>query len=146
MIRRPPRSTRTDTLFPYTTLFRSHAGRELAARRLQPLIDLLAREVNVGAVFEHHRHLAEAVARDRACIVEVGDARDRGLDRIGDPLLGFERLIALRLGIDLDLDVGDVGYGIDRELSGAPRTDRATHSEDSHEKTQHPGTGKEAGG
>src|SRR3546814_1682469 len=30
MIRRPPRSTRTDTLFPYTTLFRSHG----AARRL----------------------------------------------------------------------------------------------------------------
>src|SRR3546814_19710540 len=28
MIRRPPRSTRTDTLFPYTTLFRS-AKREL---------------------------------------------------------------------------------------------------------------------
>src|SRR3546814_3876672 len=29
MIRRPPRSTRTDTLFPYTTLFRS--GRRAAA-------------------------------------------------------------------------------------------------------------------
>src|SRR3546814_15277016 len=32
MIRRPPRSTRTDTLFPYTTLFRSlieRAGEEL---------------------------------------------------------------------------------------------------------------------
>src|SRR3546814_2719752 len=27
MIRRPPRSTRTDTLFPYTTLFRSHFDR-----------------------------------------------------------------------------------------------------------------------
>src|SRR3546814_5319359 len=27
MIRRPPRSTRTDTLFPYTTLFRSRSGR-----------------------------------------------------------------------------------------------------------------------
>src|SRR3546814_14797766 len=27
MIRRPPRSTRTDTLFPYTTLFRSLLGR-----------------------------------------------------------------------------------------------------------------------
>src|SRR3546814_13243841 len=27
MIRRPPRSTRTDTLFPYTTLFRSHERR-----------------------------------------------------------------------------------------------------------------------
>src|SRR3546814_15147283 len=26
MIRRPPRSTRTDTLFPYTTLFRSYRG------------------------------------------------------------------------------------------------------------------------
>src|SRR3546814_17995419 len=28
MIRRPPRSTRTDTLFPYTTLFRSRGGVE----------------------------------------------------------------------------------------------------------------------
>src|SRR3546814_19503195 len=26
IIRRPPRSTRTDSLFPYTTLFRSHLG------------------------------------------------------------------------------------------------------------------------
>src|SRR3546814_4762842 len=26
MLRRPPRSTRTDTLFPYTTLFRSDVG------------------------------------------------------------------------------------------------------------------------
>src|SRR3546814_8709548 len=31
MLRRPPRSTRTDTLFPYTTLFRS--GRLARARR-----------------------------------------------------------------------------------------------------------------
>src|SRR3546814_11289686 len=32
MIRRPPRSTRTDTLFPYTTLFRSpKAGRSPAS-------------------------------------------------------------------------------------------------------------------
>src|SRR3546814_9706810 len=28
MIRRPPRSTRTDTLFPYTTLFRSDEGEQ----------------------------------------------------------------------------------------------------------------------
>src|SRR3546814_8148680 len=28
MIRRPPRSTRTDTLFPYTTLFRSDCTRQ----------------------------------------------------------------------------------------------------------------------
>src|SRR3546814_9611924 len=32
MIRRPPRSTRTDTLFPYTTLFRSHRAQTLPAR------------------------------------------------------------------------------------------------------------------
>src|SRR3546814_12817712 len=32
MIRRPPRSTRTDTLFPYTTLFRS--GRRMGRRAL----------------------------------------------------------------------------------------------------------------
>src|SRR3546814_7516914 len=33
MIRRPPRSTRTDTLFPYTTLFRSVPGDGLYQRR-----------------------------------------------------------------------------------------------------------------
>src|SRR3546814_6737793 len=32
MIRRPPRSTRTDTLFPYTTLFRSDARYQRLAR------------------------------------------------------------------------------------------------------------------
>src|SRR3546814_2368613 len=31
MIRRPPRSTRTDTLFPYTTLFRSNARKSVVA-------------------------------------------------------------------------------------------------------------------
>src|SRR3546814_12595524 len=36
MIRRPPRSTRTDTLFPYTTLFRSSATDCLVAQ--QPAI------------------------------------------------------------------------------------------------------------
>src|SRR3546814_6476868 len=32
MIRRPPRSTRTDTLFPYTTLFRSPASTDRPAQ------------------------------------------------------------------------------------------------------------------
>src|SRR3546814_5105944 len=38
MIRRPPRSTRTDTLFPYTTLFRSVDRRQqrISAQRPQP--------------------------------------------------------------------------------------------------------------
>src|SRR3546814_3025716 len=35
MIRRPPRSTRTDTLFPYTTLFRSGRQHDLAVARRQ---------------------------------------------------------------------------------------------------------------
>src|SRR3546814_11053397 len=35
MIRRHPRSTRTDTLFPYTTLFRSATGIEAAAKVMQ---------------------------------------------------------------------------------------------------------------
>src|SRR3546814_13061349 len=35
MIRRPPRSTRTDTLFPYTTLFRSPQGEAYAARLVE---------------------------------------------------------------------------------------------------------------
>src|SRR3546814_20027405 len=48
MIRRPPRSTRTDTLFPYTTLFRS-----------RPFGLLLARGLGAGAGGEFgvgHRH------------------------------------------------------------------------------------------
>src|SRR3546814_3469712 len=41
MIRRPPRSTRTDTLFPYTTLFRSHwdAGAASDSRDIAPVPD-----------------------------------------------------------------------------------------------------------
>src|SRR3546814_19644959 len=35
MIRRPPRSTRTDTLFPYTTLFRSLSPKRRAGPRLK---------------------------------------------------------------------------------------------------------------
>src|SRR3546814_11324671 len=37
MLRRPPRSTRTDTLFPYTTLFRSGADLELLRPRPRAL-------------------------------------------------------------------------------------------------------------
>src|SRR3546814_6586588 len=43
MIRRPPRSTRTDTLFPYTTLFRSlrsYAASRLEARLCRSIRDL----------------------------------------------------------------------------------------------------------
>src|SRR3546814_6217081 len=46
MIRRPPRSTRTDTLFPYPTLFRSGVGLRVGPHRsplvvqVGPLVDL----------------------------------------------------------------------------------------------------------
>src|SRR3546814_3267730 len=49
MIRRPPRSTRTDTLFPYTTLFRSDRGRPEHAVRAR----LLPCAAVVGAVLSH---------------------------------------------------------------------------------------------
>src|SRR3546814_4235447 len=39
MIRRPPRSTRTDTLFPYTTLFRSRHLADIGERALALLVD-----------------------------------------------------------------------------------------------------------
>src|SRR3546814_9892609 len=54
MIRRPPRSTRTDTLFPYTTLFRSsvHDLLELGVlpAERQESVDLLLREVLLPAL------------------------------------------------------------------------------------------------
>src|SRR3546814_14512594 len=47
MIRRPPRSTRTDTLFPYTTLFRSRLIRPAATRGF--LGDVLPHEMTFDA-------------------------------------------------------------------------------------------------
>src|SRR3546814_11757631 len=46
MIRRPPRSTRTDTLFPYTTLFRSSGLARVDADRILIPIDARARRVS----------------------------------------------------------------------------------------------------
>src|SRR3546814_6620131 len=40
MLRRPPRSTRTDTLFPYTTLFRSVAARDRVLQRVDARLQL----------------------------------------------------------------------------------------------------------
>src|SRR3546814_6097591 len=53
MIRRPPRATRTDTLFPYTTLFRSHWLRQLD-RDSYPLLHCLSqgRTRRLGLYYE----------------------------------------------------------------------------------------------
>src|SRR3546814_784730 len=61
MIRQPPRSTRTDTLFPYTTLFRSGAGIAPSGppRRARLLPDLRVRGVGAGrAAGDNGRSLA----------------------------------------------------------------------------------------
>src|SRR3546814_13546876 len=72
MIRRPPRSTRTDTLFPYTTLFRS--------------LEHLRRAAELQAV--HARHLDDGPLR-RERSLETHDAAGRGdrRPRVMDHLL-----------------------------------------------------------
>src|SRR3546814_12041882 len=86
MIRRPPRSTRTDTLFPYTTLFRS------SHRRLVPLDAApRAQRQRAGAP------LLPAVLRPRLRRRD-GAASGRGGERKG-PLcvaLGQRRLAGLQ--------------------------------------------------
>src|SRR3546814_4160522 len=70
MIRRPPRSTRTDTLFPYTTLFRS-------------ALALQARKVDKACSETHHvvmggaRHLLEIVELPFGRDASLGLAVDR---------------------------------------------------------------------
>src|SRR3546814_2604220 len=60
MIRRPPRSTRTDTLFPYTTLFRSDQLSSLALDWL--LLD--PRRFQLGTRYGHRQTTVDLV---RAC-------------------------------------------------------------------------------
>src|SRR3546814_10937595 len=52
MIRLPPRSTRTDTLFPYTTLFRSHDENAILIDRERGIVDAV---VIIVRPVEHDR-------------------------------------------------------------------------------------------
>src|SRR3546814_8008468 len=71
MIRHPPRSTRTDTSFPYTTLFRSAlrghdemdaCGARLLGQALDQELDLLARRHHqVGELVDDHHDLRQHV-------------------------------------------------------------------------------------
>src|SRR3546814_7896076 len=54
MIRRPPISTRTDTLFPYTTLFRSGLVVHGAARSGGALVSQKAFHARAGQIFSTH--------------------------------------------------------------------------------------------
>src|SRR3546814_11974987 len=77
MIRRPPRSTRTDTLFPYTTLCRSSwyqaAKRELEGPWTAPLHDA-GIPVRTRIIENIHpvRALADAVEEEDAGLAVVG--------------------------------------------------------------------------
>src|SRR3546814_9534393 len=77
MIRRPPRSTRTDTLFPYTTLFRSAAA-PLGARSRAGPARLDRRAVGLGSAravegvlrppgVTPHRSISDRLTQIRAC-------------------------------------------------------------------------------
>src|SRR3546814_8192948 len=91
MIRRPPRSTRTGTLFPYTTRFRSHLPARLGAAPV--VTDHLAAQANT---------LADAAFVDDA----VQIVEDRGA--VGDRLFMLPRLEdeAQRVHVAVRADAG----------------------------------------
>src|SRR3546814_16996835 len=86
MIRRPPRSTRTDTLFPYTTLFRSE--------------EILQEEVG-GVLFRHlldvgtGRERLFIAGQNRAVLRRIGVIGGEGFDQIPQHL-AVERVKRLR--------------------------------------------------
>ena len=88
------------------------AGQHLA----DPLGHLLARPVDIGRVLEVDGDHRQRVLGDRAQDGLVLDAAHLDLDRVGDPLLDFDRRHPRRLDDDLNLGVRDVGEGVDREL------------------------------
>src|SRR3546814_17426862 len=73
MIRRPPSSTRTDTLFPYTTLFRSYRPAHLAGVswpwRLEQSHTMLIGTTGTGKTVALSQLLAEARARGQRAVV-----------------------------------------------------------------------------
>src|SRR3546814_20155854 len=70
MIRRPPRSTRTDTLFPYTTLFRSDVLGQVGDP-VQVAAALL-RQALAGVVDHHAAHGRGGIGEEVRAIVELG--------------------------------------------------------------------------
>src|SRR3546814_15986244 len=95
MIRRPPRSTRTDTLFPYTTLFRS---------RLLPLLHNILRRASYLALLDEQpaalQRLVSVLARS-ALLGERLAAHPLLLDelldvRVSGELPGRDALVADR--------------------------------------------------
>src|SRR3546814_3416020 len=109
MIRRPPRSTRTDTLFPYTTLFRSRRGETRRRRGTRSKVEAPADE---EAAPDHvvKRGIGVRVAGD-------GGAQDRRLvvEQIIDAAEQLKLLIDAEDGRGVDIPFGgraiDGGHG-----------------------------------
>src|SRR3546814_5397902 len=62
MIRRPPRSTRTDTLFPYTTLFRSVTivdAEQLGGTMMEKLAELFDEDAQRARAGRSEEHTSE---------------------------------------------------------------------------------------
>src|SRR3546814_19830631 len=89
MIRRPPISTRTDTLYPYTTLFRS-LGAEVAAELAERVAHVgHGAHLVVGQAVDDHRHAARRVALVAALLVlDALQPAGRLLQRALDGVLG----------------------------------------------------------
>src|SRR3546814_1180108 len=89
MIRRPPRSTRTDTLFPYTTLFRS----ELAIAGDQQSAFAIAAQTEIENAGDRIRSIERRRAvtqnlqladRDRRNRRKIGSLRSPDIGNIGE--------------------------------------------------------------
>src|SRR3546814_11145646 len=81
MIRRPPRSTRTDTLFPYTTLFRSAliraAQADASVHYGKAVLFLFGEQVRSGIVIAGHATI-DIEQRGKAVGSDVGGPRNAG--------------------------------------------------------------------
>src|SRR3546814_9822384 len=100
MIRRPPRSTRTDTLFPYTTLFRSLQRRRLAFRGSRLCHAAGCRVGDVG-FFDPRRRQCDAAQSWYGRKISPGDGGHtsppaRGRRSGGDPMSVLAYLIPIR--------------------------------------------------
>src|SRR3546814_3551559 len=94
MLRRPPESTRTDTLFPYTTLFRSDVDDIALAHRLgvgdavaDDMVDAGATAMREAAITERRGNAAAVEHHSADEVVDRGggDARlDEGDERVED--------------------------------------------------------------
>src|SRR3546814_5840679 len=82
MIRRPPRSTRTDTLFPYTTLFRSFLDRVIGKIEKGTVLRTFAFGIRFFVLFDFRCHYFSFLERHFAARSEEHTSDLQSLMRI----------------------------------------------------------------